>query len=123
MLDWRETLAHDMEWPHFHLPWWEAVGRRLRRNYQWIYLILLGSWLVVLSSFPTSTTSLAEMVSRAAIGPLPGLLVVAGVAVFYSALVGLGIYSFWASRIRKKSLPAGHPGRMSFAQYEEAKDQ
>ncbi len=119
MQHWKETLAHDMEWPHFHMPWWEAAGRRLRRNYQWIYAILLGSWLVVLSSYPTTTTSLTEMVSRASIGPLPGQLIIAGMSVFYGALAGLGIYSFWASRIRK-SLPAGHPGRMSVAHSEEA---
>jgi uncharacterized membrane protein len=52
MPEWAEILAHDMEWPHFHMPWWEAVGRRLRRNYQWIYIILLGSWVVVLMSHP-----------------------------------------------------------------------
>jgi uncharacterized membrane protein len=63
--EWGEILAHDMEWPHFHMPWWEAVGRRLRRNYQWIYIILLGSWVVVLMSHPSSTTSLAEIVMGA----------------------------------------------------------
>jgi uncharacterized membrane protein len=118
MPHWKETLAHDMEWPHFHMSWWEAAGRRLRRNYQWIYAILLGSWLLVLSSYPTSTTSLAETVSRASIGPLSGQLIVAGMSVFYGALAALGIYSFWASRVRK-DLPAGHPGRMRLAHYEE----
>lgn len=48
MPEWAETLAHDMEWPHFHMPWWETIGRRLRRNYQWIFAILLRSWVVVL---------------------------------------------------------------------------
>lgn len=111
MQDWAETLAHDMEWPHFHMPWWEAMGRRLRRNYQWIYGILLGSWAVVLMSHPTSSTSLEEIIARAAIGPFPGLLVIAGMVVFYGALLALGVYSYWHSHI-KKSLPAGHPGRM-----------
>ena len=111
MPDWAETLAHDMEWPHFHMPWWEAMGRRLRRNYQWIYAILLGSWLVVLMSHPTTTTSLEEIVRRAAIGPLSGQVVIAAMLIFYGALLALGLYSYWHSHIRK-SLPAGHPGRM-----------
>lgn len=119
MMDWAETLALDMEWPRFHMPWWEAAGRRLRRNYQWIYAILLGSWLVVLSSHPTATTSLGEIVRRAAVGPLPGALVIAGMALFYAALAALWLYSFWASRINKKNLPAGHPGRMSAYHHEE----
>lgn len=112
MPEWAETLAHDMEWPHFHMPWWEAVGRRLRRNYQWIYAILLGSWVMVLMSHPTSTTSLDEVVARAAIGPLSGQIVVVGMLFFYGALVALGTFSYWQSHI-KKSLPAGHPGRLS----------
>ena len=119
MPGWTETLAHDMEWPHFHMPWWEAVGRRLRRNYQWIYAILLGSWLVVLSSHPTSVSSFSEMVDRAAIGPISGGLVFASMVVFYSGLVVLGLYSIYASRIRK-SLPAGHPGRLSTAHSDDA---
>jgi uncharacterized membrane protein len=119
MQHWQETLALDMEWPHFHMPWWEAAGRRLRRNYQWIYGILLGSWFMELSSYPTTTTSLPEMISRASIGPLSGQIVFAGMMVFYGSLAALGIYSFWASRI-KKSLPAGHPGRMSAGRSEKA---
>lgn len=117
--EWAETLAHDMEWPHFHMPWWEAVGRRLRRNYQWIYLILLGSWVVVLMSHPTSTTSLTEILVRAAVGPFSGVFVLVSMLVFYGALLALGIYSYWASHI-KKSLPAGHPGRLSAVHHEEA---
>jgi uncharacterized membrane protein len=115
---WKEALAHDMEWPHFHMPWWEAVGRRLRRSYQWIYAILLGSWILELSSYPTPSRSFAEVVSRAWIGPLPGLLVMIAMSLFYIALTALGVYCYWYSHV-KKSLPAGHPGRLSVSHIEE----
>jgi uncharacterized membrane protein len=111
MPNWAETLAQDLEWPRFHMPWWEAAGRRLRRNYQWIFAILLVSWLIVLTSHPTSSTALPVVAKRAAVGPVPGEFVMVGVFVFYAALLALGIYSYWASRIRK-SLPAGHPERL-----------
>lgn len=109
--DWAEVLAEDLEWPLFHLPWREAVGRRLRRNYQWIYAILFASWLLVLTSHPTPTTSLSEIITRAAIGPIPGQLVIAGMLVFYGSLLVLGIYSRTESH-SEKTLPAGHPGRL-----------
>jgi uncharacterized membrane protein len=109
--DWASTLAHDLAWPHFHMPWWEAAGRRLRRNYQWIYAILLASWLVVLMAYPTPSTSVGEVVARAAIGPLPGALVMGSMAIFYGALITLGVYSQWQSRHAHR-LPAGHPDRM-----------
>jgi uncharacterized membrane protein len=118
--EWAETLAHDMEWPHFHMPWWEAAGRRLRRNYQWIYAILLGSWVVVLMSHPTPSTSLTEVMARASIGPFAGSIVMAGMLIFYGALAALWVYSYWDSHLNKRSLPAGHPGRLSVAHHEEA---
>lgn len=118
MPEWGEVLAQDMEWPRFHMPFWEAAGRRLRRNYQWIYAVLLGSWVVVLISYPTSSTSLAEVIARASIGPISGPIVIAGMLAFYGALAGLGLYSYWASHVQK-SLPAGHPGRLSVPHHEE----
>jgi len=111
MIDWKDRLAQDMGWPRFHIPWWEAAGRRLRRNYLGIYGVLLGSWLLVLTTHPTPTTSLSEIITRASVGFLSGAVVFSGVMLFYTGLTVLGIYSFWASRIRKK-LPAGHPERM-----------
>jgi uncharacterized membrane protein len=112
MRDWAQRLAHDLEWPRIHLPWWEAAGRRLRRNYLGIYVILLGSWLVTLMSHPTPTTSFTEIVARAAVGPVPGSWLFVAMILFYGGLLALGVYSFWASRMAG-GLPAGHPGRMS----------
>jgi uncharacterized membrane protein len=109
--DWRQRLSEDLRWPEPHIPMWEAIGRRLRRNYQYIYAVLLASWLVKLMSHPTATTSVQEVISRAAVGPIPGQVVFILVGLFYAGLIALGLYSFWASRI-KKSLPAGHPLRM-----------
>ena len=34
---WAEHLAADLTTPHFTITEWEAVGRRLRRNYLWIF--------------------------------------------------------------------------------------
>ena len=109
--DWAALLAEDLQWPHFHMPWWEAAGRRLRRNYQWIYAILLASWLVLLLSHPTATTRLDEVASRAAVGPIDGGIVILAMLLFYGALAALGAYSLWVSRYTK-SLPAGHPERL-----------
>jgi len=119
MPDWADALSHDMEWPHFHMPWWEAAGRRLRRNYQWIYVIQFASWILVLMSHPTTSTSLSEIVRRASIGPLSGPIVIVGMLVFYGLLLVLAIYSHRISR-SEKTLPAGHPGRLSAVRQEES---
>jgi len=119
MADWTERLAQDMEWPRFHMTFWEAMGRRLRRNYAGIYGILLGSWLVVLMTHPSTTTSMSEIIARASVGPVPGEVMFLGMMVFYSGLITLGIYSHLMSH-RLKRLPAGHPERMALRHREEA---
>jgi len=42
--DWRTVLSNDLLMPTFKLSFWEAVGRRLYRNYIWIFALLLGGW-------------------------------------------------------------------------------
>jgi uncharacterized membrane protein len=116
--DWANRLGQDLEWPRFHMPWWEAVGRRLRRNYVGIYCVLLGSWIVVLTTHPSPTTSMAEIISRASVGPITGIVVFIGMMVFYAGLAGLGFYSRWESH-RVQQLPAGHPERMAFRHRED----
>jgi uncharacterized membrane protein len=111
MTEWAQMLAHDLQWPHTRMPWWEAAGRRLRRNYQWIYIVLLASWFIVLTSHPEPTTSVAEIVARAAVGPIPGIVTMGAMFLFYAGLLTLGGYSYWSSRIAHR-LPAGHPGRL-----------
>ena len=118
MPDWADRLGQDMEWPRFHMPWWEAMGRRLRRNYTGIYSVLLSSWFLVLLTHPTPTTSFSEMIARASIGPIPGAVVFIGMMLFYAGLATLGIYSRWESH-RVKGLPAGHPERMAFRHRED----
>lgn len=118
MADWADRLAQDLDWPRFHMPWWEAIGRRLRRNYLGIYSVLLGSWFIVLTTHPTSTTSFPEIVARAEVGPVPGIVVFIFVMIFYLGLSALGAYSYWASH-RIKGLPAGHPERMAFRHRED----
>ena len=40
--DWAESLAESLLQPDFPISMWEAFGRRYRRNYVWIFLVLLG---------------------------------------------------------------------------------
>src|SRR6266404_6975236 len=37
---WAQHLAADLITPHFTITEWEAIGRRLRRNYLWIFALL-----------------------------------------------------------------------------------
>ena len=69
----------------------QAVSRRLRRNYCWMFLILLLAWTIKTTSIglPDNAAqtqlvqSAGEWVRNAAIGPIPGWSVVAALALFY----------------------------------------
>ncbi len=85
--DWGETLATSLLRPKFPISVWEAVGRRLRRNYLAILGILLLVWLFKLYSLPAPAVSYQEFASRATIGPVAGTTVLEFVALAAAILL------------------------------------
>lgn len=90
---WLVMLAQDLRHPKFRISMLLAFRRRLRRNYIWMFLILLCAWLVKIASpelksgVPVDPSSpFAAMLDHAAIGPLPGWSIVVVIAGFYAAL-------------------------------------
>jgi uncharacterized membrane protein len=69
---WNELLARDYEDLGFHITLMEALGRRLRRTYGWIFAAQLGCYLGKILVHPTPIASLDELWTRAAVGPIPG---------------------------------------------------
>jgi uncharacterized membrane protein len=80
---WTALLARDLRTPRYHISFARAIGRRLRRTYGWIFLIQFIAYYGKLAIHPTPLESLADLWSRAAIGPLPGLLVVVAGMLFH----------------------------------------
>jgi uncharacterized membrane protein len=75
--DWAESLADSLLQPEFSISMWEAFGRRFRRNYMWIYVILGAAWVLKTYLHPTPAESVAEILTRSAIGPIPGMVIIA----------------------------------------------
>lgn len=98
--DWAESLAESLLTPHFPISLWEALGRRLRRNYLWIYAIVGLSWLANLWLMPTPVNDLSHFIERAAIGGLPGPLVIGLVALYFFVI---GIVSILTLSLRQAS--------------------
>lgn len=104
--EWAENLAENLLSPRFPVSMWEAFGRRLRRNYLWIFLILYSSWLAkIWLLFPDPPESLEEFVLRAAVGPLPGSLMVGLGLVFYGALFLVALLTMHMTRATGEVLP------------------
>ncbi len=78
--DWAESLAENLLHPQHPISMLEALGRRLRRNYIWIYIILGLAWLSKIWLHPSPAASWQEFLSKAAIGSVPGhIILVAGI--------------------------------------------
>ena len=85
--EWNETLAESLLQPEFPISRLEAVGRRLRNNYLSIFFILFAAVIMKLYLHPTEAGSLAELLSRAGIGPAPGSVVMGAHVAFLGLLL------------------------------------
>lgn len=95
--NWREWVAADLDQPKFKITFMEAVAIRLRYNYVWILLVILFAWLAKIHIHPTPARSAEEAFARLPVGPFSHWTILGGVAMFYTAAVGLAI---WAGTIR-----------------------
>jgi len=93
--EWADHISADLAAPRFTISIWEAVGRRLRANYLWIFILLALSWTLKIyihpSPIPTTTPLEREkfweiVLHRAQVGLAPGWLVIAVGAVFNFAI-------------------------------------
>lgn len=85
--DWAETLSQNLLHPQFPISTMEALGRRLRRNFLYIYGIIFFAWLSRMFLIPAPVTSFDMFISRAAIGPVSGVIVFTGVLLFMTSTV------------------------------------
>jgi uncharacterized membrane protein len=83
--EWAESLAENLLMPSFPISMWEAFGRRLRRNYLWIFLILGASWFGKNYLFPQPAANVSEFIARAAVGAIPG---------YFMILLGMAYHAF-----------------------------
>ncbi|HMO81408.1 MAG TPA: DUF2270 domain-containing protein [Pyrinomonadaceae bacterium] len=93
--EWADHLSADLLSPHFTISEWEAIGRRLRANYLWIFILLALSWAlkVYIHPSPIPTTSPVDrerfwelFLDRAQVGLAPGWLVITVGAFFNLAI-------------------------------------
>lgn len=91
--DWADKITDSLNNPRFPIGLMEALGRRYRRNYAPIFLILAVSWIGKTYMHPDAVANLAEFVDRSAMGPLPGWLVLATGFVFNGSLIALGLFT------------------------------
>jgi len=91
---WLQMLAQDLRHPVFRITLALAIRRRLRRNYIWMYVIILAAWLLKITSPQLQDGAqadpqrpLAATIGHAALGPLPGWMVIILVGAIYLGMI------------------------------------
>src|SRR6266851_5265187 len=95
---WAQHLAADLITPHFTITEWEAIGRRLRRNYLWIFALLALSWNLKVYLHPLPARDFNAFIDRATVGVVPGWIVFIVGFIFNAALA---IFAIGTLRLRK----------------------
>ncbi|MEO1252162.1 MAG: DUF2270 domain-containing protein [Pseudomonadota bacterium] len=104
--EWQDILARDYLTPQYHIGFWRALGRRIRRNYMWIFSFQAVAYFGKIVIHPTPLSSVDEFFGRMTLGPLPGYVVL---------MIGVGLHLSWImlalfTRARDKAAHAGRHG-------------
>jgi len=92
--EWQKLVCEDLLLPSFKISRFEAVGRRLKRNYAFIFYIILSAWLTkiflhsqsAIVSFPTFYAALS-------VGPsIPSWLVAFLLVATFGGALGVSVY-------------------------------
>lgn len=92
--EWQKLVCEDLLLPSFKISRFEALGRRLKRNYVFIFIIILVAWLtkIFLHAEP-KITSLRTFYRALHVGTsIPSWLVAALLVMTVAAVVGIAIY-------------------------------
>lgn len=105
---WNTLLSDDYLMPRFHVSYSQAIGRRLRKNYGWILLIQAIAYYGKLVIHPTSLEGFEQLFARAAVGPIPGLVVVLAGIAFHGSWLTVALVTLWFEKRhrRKRALIA-----------------
>ncbi|SES26316.1 Uncharacterized membrane protein [Tranquillimonas rosea] len=103
---WQSTLAQDYLHPRYHVTRWVALGRRIRRNYFWILLIQTIAYLGKLAVHPEPMTSPEQLIARADIGPLPGIVVLSLGALYCLSWGTIALWSWRDDQRRAANRPS-----------------
>lgn len=107
---WQSTLANDYRHPHYHITYLRAVGRRLRRNFIWILVIQTVAYVGKILVHPGPVGGYDEFVERAAVGPVPGEMVLLAGVVYNGALIAIAVGTYYLDRVKHHGRSAGSMG-------------
>jgi len=99
---WDNLLANDYECPQFHISFIRVVGRRLRKNYAWVFAIQLLAFCGKLAIHPTPLINADKFFERASIGPVPEHVVLLCGVIFDGTWSVVSIWTYAIDRTARR---------------------
>lgn len=90
---WAERIVHSLRRPRFPISLLEALGRRYRRNYAPIFLILAAAWIAKVVIHPTPVADWQGFVERASMAGMSGWVTLGVGLIFNALLIALGLFT------------------------------
>ncbi len=103
--DWAESLAENLLHPQYPISIMEAIGRRLRRNYLYIYTVLTIAWATKVALIPSAVLSWHEFIFRASIGSISGATVTLFMLLFFSSMILIALLTVQLQQAPGEILP------------------
>jgi uncharacterized membrane protein len=88
--DWRAELADDLREPTFKVTVLEALSRRVKRVYGWLFTVVIAAWALKVTLF----TPVDDWQTAASLPGIPGEVVAVLLGVFLVFLVALALWPF-----------------------------
>ncbi len=103
-LDRGTALSDDYEKPAYRISMIRCVGRRLRRNYGYIFAILGAAYFAKIAIHPVDVTSWEHFMRRAHIGPIPGWVAISAGLAFHAGWAFVAWKTWWDERSDKTKM-------------------
>ncbi|HSH08763.1 MAG TPA: DUF2270 domain-containing protein [Oceanipulchritudo sp.] len=93
--NWRRQMGEDLILPSYKITFLEALSRRFRRNYVWIFMILTGAW--IMNTLVVGKADSAEMFIHqfCANQPLPDYVFLGILGAFHLYFIFLYLYGHY----------------------------
>jgi uncharacterized membrane protein len=91
--EWKKLVCEDLILPCFKISKLEAIGRRLKRNYVFIFILILVAWITkIFLHAPTAMDSLSSFYKALRVGHIPSWLVAFVFFGTFACVIGITIY-------------------------------
>ena len=105
---WQDVMARDYMAPRFHIGFWLALGRRLRRNYLWIFLFQAVAYLGKISIHPEPVVTFPQLLDRMRVDVIPGWVMLAFGVTFHTFWICLTIWAWLHDRNKHADVKGVH---------------